>query len=68
MDGWELARRLRHAEADLPIVAVTARDQAADKERSAELGFVDHLVKPIDLNRLEKIVSSLDAGARRPIS
>ncbi len=68
MDGWELAKRLRIASADLPIVAVTARDQAADKERSAELGFVDHLVKPIDLNELEQIVSSLDSGARRPDS
>lgn len=61
MDGWELARRLRGAAAELPIVAVTARDQEADKQRSAELGFADHLVKPIDLTRLEHIVESLPA-------
>jgi CheY-like chemotaxis protein len=62
MDGWELARRLHEATAQLPIVAVTARDQEADKRRSAELGFVDHLVKPIDLPRLQKIVERVSAS------
>jgi signal transduction histidine kinase/ActR/RegA family two-component response regulator len=59
MDGWELAQRLRGASGELPIVAVTARDQDADKQRSAELGFAEHLVKPIDLVELERIVQSV---------
>src|SRR5262249_35726411 len=62
MDGWELARRLREqrvATRDLSFVAVTARDQESDKRRSAEAGFAEHLIKPIDLVKLEQIVESL---------
>jgi len=56
MDGWELAKRLRLTAATLPIVAVTARDQPSDFQRSAELGFAEHLVKPIDVAELDRVV------------
>jgi signal transduction histidine kinase/CheY-like chemotaxis protein len=62
MDGWELSRRLRALlvpSRAVHFVAVTARDQEIDKQRSSEAGFADHLVKPIDLNKLERIVESL---------
>ncbi|HTL37810.1 MAG TPA: hybrid sensor histidine kinase/response regulator [Kofleriaceae bacterium] len=62
MDGWELAKRLRELQVParpLHFVAVTARDQEQDKQRSSEAGFVEHLVKPIDLNKLERLVESL---------
>jgi DNA-binding response OmpR family regulator len=65
MDGWELAKRMQTARNNpLPIVAVTARDQEADKQKSAELGFAEHLVKPIDLPRLQRIVENLSASKR----
>lgn len=62
MDGWELARRLRELKVparELHFVAVTARDQDTDKQRSADAGFAEHLVKPIDLVKLERVVESL---------
>jgi len=62
MDGWELARRLRElygASHSTPVVAVTAYDRDADKQRSTEAGFADHLVKPIDLGKLQEVVESL---------
>ncbi|HSD90597.1 MAG TPA: ATP-binding protein [Kofleriaceae bacterium] len=62
MDGWELANRLRELHVPsrkLHFIAVTARDQDADKRRSSDAGFADHLVKPIDLDRLERVVESL---------
>lgn len=62
MDGWELARRLRDLKVparQLHFVAVTARDQDSDKQRSADAGFADHLVKPIDLTKLERVVENL---------
>lgn len=65
MDGWELARRMRERTRELHIVAVTARDQDSDRQVSAEAGFVDHLVKPIDLGRLQQLVESLPSRARR---
>ena len=61
MDGWELARRLRAQRADrvLHVVAVTAYDQESHKRKSEEAGFADHLIKPIDLTKLEELVESL---------
>jgi CheY-like chemotaxis protein/anti-sigma regulatory factor (Ser/Thr protein kinase) len=64
MDGWELSRRLREVKVkgrNLPVIAVTARDQDQDKQRSAEAGFAGHLVKPIDLAELERVVEQLSA-------
>lgn len=64
MDGWELAKRLRDARRPLPIVALTARDQESDRQRSSELGFIDHLVKPINLPQLQHIVDNISVSAR----
>jgi signal transduction histidine kinase/ActR/RegA family two-component response regulator len=62
MDGWELAKRLRDlrgASHNAPVVAVTAYDRDIDRQRSAEAGFAEHLVKPIDLAKLQEVVESL---------
>jgi PAS domain S-box-containing protein len=48
MDGYELARRLRLANPELRLVAVTGYGQAEDRERSRAVGFHEHLVKPVD--------------------
>jgi CheY-like chemotaxis protein len=49
IDGYEVARRLR-ADARLAntrLIAVTASD---DRERTRAIGFVKHLVKPVELD------------------
>ena len=50
MDGWEVAARLRaQATGKQPVVvAVTGRGTGADRWRSADAGFDQHLVKPVD--------------------
>jgi signal transduction histidine kinase/ActR/RegA family two-component response regulator len=65
MDGWELARRLRERGRELHFIAVTARDGEDDLQRSVDSGFIDHLVKPIDLTRLQQLVETLLPRARR---
>ncbi len=63
MDGYELAERLR----ELPIgpsirmVAVTGYGQDADRDRATRAGFEKHLVKPIDLLRLERVIEEMAA-------
>jgi CheY-like chemotaxis protein/HPt (histidine-containing phosphotransfer) domain-containing protein len=56
MDGHELARRLRAAEADrgvrTPIVAVTANAMKGEEERCLASGMDAYLVKPVSLERL----------------
>ena len=62
MDGYELANRLRSINVstrELHVVAVTAYGTDEFKRRSRELGFAEHLVKPVDLARLERVVESL---------
>jgi signal transduction histidine kinase/ActR/RegA family two-component response regulator len=65
MDGYELARRLR----DLPgmsgirLVAVTGYGQDADRARSRDAGFYEHLVKPIDLDQVTRALGASGSGA-----
>ena len=58
MDGFEVARRLRRVEANRTtlLVAVTGYGQDDDRRRSTEAGFDHHLVKPLDLEKLEMIL------------
>ena len=57
MDGHELARRLRAAEAErgdtrTPIVAVTANAMKGEEERCLASGMDAYLVKPVSIERL----------------
>lgn len=45
MDGFELLRRVRKRDPELPIVMVTTRGSAADRERATSLGADAYLVK-----------------------
>jgi signal transduction histidine kinase len=59
MDGYEVARRLREARsgtADLRIIALTGYGQDADRQRSLDAGFNAHVVKPVDIDVLSRIV------------
>jgi two-component system, sensor histidine kinase len=58
MDGHEVARRLR-AQASLRpsvLVALTGYGQESDRQLSREAGFDHHLVKPVDLRKLESLL------------
>jgi signal transduction histidine kinase len=62
MDGYELARRLKEESEggkDLRLVAVTGYGLEADRRRTEAAGFANHLVKPVDLSVLEKVVREL---------
>jgi CheY-like chemotaxis protein len=59
LNGLEATRRIR-AEAwgvDMTIVALTGWGQANDLERSREAGCDGHLVKPVSLSDLEKLLA-----------
>jgi CheY-like chemotaxis protein/two-component sensor histidine kinase len=56
MDGYEVARRLRADSAAVRLVAITGYGQDADRRRSREAGFDRHLVKPIDLESLQRVL------------
>jgi signal transduction histidine kinase/ActR/RegA family two-component response regulator len=64
MDGAELARRLR-AQPDTAhalLIAVTGYGQERDRARTRDAGLDHHLVKPIDLDRLQAILGDYAAS------
>jgi CheY-like chemotaxis protein len=61
MDGYEVARRIRRIP-DLQrtiLAALTGYGRAEDLQLSRDAGFDHHLVKPVDLGRLDKLLSAL---------
>jgi len=46
LDGFQVLERLRSADASLPVLMLTARDQTADQIRGLESGADDYVVKP----------------------
>ena len=55
MDGYELAARLKEACAprSIRLIAITGYGQPEDRARTRAAGFELHLVKPVDLQKLE---------------
>jgi two-component system, LuxR family, response regulator FixJ len=52
MDGLELQRRLNTSYADIPIIFVTAHDDANTRWSAIQAGATDFLTKPFDANTL----------------
>jgi signal transduction histidine kinase len=61
MDGCELAQRLRKdpEHAGLGLVALTGWGQSADRKRIDAAGFDRHLLKPVDIADLMKVLQQL---------
>ena len=68
IDGWEVCRRLR-AEADVPIIMLTARSDDVDRIVGLELGADDYVTKPFNPRELVARVRAVlrrYQGAIRP--
>ena len=59
MDGFEILRRLRAADATLPVLMLTARDAPTDQVRGLEQGADDYVVKPFSFEVLAARVKAL---------
>ena len=59
MDGYELATRLKRKPelAKLHMIALTGYGQPDDVRRARDAGFEEHLVKPVDIDRLQATVN-----------
>ena len=59
-DGYTVAEKLRRANPGIPaIVAVSGMGRQQDFERSRAAGFDDHLTKPVDAQRLLRLVAAV---------
>jgi two-component system response regulator MprA len=59
VDGLEVARRLRAAGDNVPILMLTARDAVSDRIKGLEAGADDYLVKPFAPDELVARVKAL---------
>jgi CheY-like chemotaxis protein len=61
MNGYEAARQIRGHDwgSTAVIIAVTGWGQEGDRIESREAGCDGHLVKPVDLQELERLMSEL---------
>lgn len=64
-DGLAATRRIREEVglADTPIVALTAFDTDGFRQAAFDAGFNGYLTKPIDFDRLRKLLEMLLSGA-----
>jgi signal transduction histidine kinase len=60
MDGYQLAERIRQSmpNSRCRLVALSGYGQEHDYARSKQAGFVEHLVKPVDLAMLLRLVEA----------
>jgi CheY-like chemotaxis protein len=67
MDGYEVARRLRAAypERSTALVALTGWAEEEHRRRAREAGFEHHLVKPAEIDTLQKLLAEIEENAPR---
>jgi PAS domain S-box-containing protein len=58
IDGYEVFREVRANNPDVPVIAQTAYAMLDDIKKFNELGFTDYLTKPIDQDRLFKLLNA----------
>ena len=57
IDGYEVARRIRARDAAVRLIALTGYGQRDDIERARAAGFDAHLIKPVDLAALDRLLA-----------
>ena len=63
LDGWMVAKRIRQQPVlrETVLVAMTGYGQITDRNRSHQVGFNHHFVKPVDFRKLHKILVAVSA-------
>lgn len=68
IDGYEVCRQLRlqRRTHDVPIIFLTEKRDRVDKLQGLELGVVDYITKPFDIQELRlRIRNAIDRASRR---
>jgi DNA-binding response OmpR family regulator len=69
IDGFEICRKLRAEDNQVPIILLTARDEDVDKILGLELGADDYMTKPFNPRelyaRVKAILKRVDPNAKK---
>lgn len=68
MDGFELTKKIREFNKDIPIIMVTAKESIHDKRQGFFDGADDYLVKPVDYDELAIRIYALLRRAKISVS
>src|ERR1700740_2850014 len=66
IDGFEVCRRLRASDNDVPVIFLTARDTTSDTVTGLTLGGDDYITKPFSVDALVARVRAVLRRAARP--
>lgn len=68
MDGYTLARAIRGNGkfTGVPIIALSGFGADSDRERSLAAGFDMHLLKPMEIDTLERVIEDVSRRAGQP--
>jgi CheY-like chemotaxis protein len=67
-NGYEVARRLRAANRDLALIALTGYGRDQDKQRAYDVGFDAHVLKPVTIERLHVVIKEVLGRDRRAMA
>ena len=56
VNGWDVTKKIRETNKEIPIVAFTANVMYHDIEKAKEIGMNDHLSKPVDVEKFYAIL------------
>ncbi len=62
LNGYDLCRRLRQADPQLPIILISAKSEEIDKVLGLELGVDDYIMKPFGIR---EVIARIRAVTRR---
>ena len=63
MDGFQLLKKVRQQQIQVPVLCLTARDLVEDRVHGLNIGADDYLVKPFDFSEM---LARIHALLRRP--
>lgn len=67
MDGYETAQRLKEIAPSLPVIGLTAHAMPEERARCLAAGMVEHVTKPVDIDKLTAAIRRCAAvGRDRP--
>jgi CheY-like chemotaxis protein len=60
IDGFKFLEKISANEQlkTIPVIMVTAKNDRASQKKALEMGAVDYMAKPLDLNKLRNMVGS----------
>ncbi len=60
MDGFEVMKNLNESEntCNIPVLALTANDTTKNLERGRKAGFLDYIIKPLDIKQFLKTIDN----------